>query len=521
MMKSILTIIVCTVWISLSAQYTYWEHVIGDQELFTNTELYDGGILSYGGGAEEPILLRKHDMNGNMLMENQIHLPYTGTYYIGVKQNLNILPDESIMIGANMHTVELGATIFLCNVDANLDSLWTIHYKFEDEITVMSSMIIRDSTMVISGFTWPSESGDLRARTFILEMDFEGNILLEKTIQPYNDAYAYRNWVLQEFNGGYLLAGRKRILNLIDELGEVTPFRATITKLDYDGNLIWEYELDDEPNVGFGNGSPTMTLTENEDLIVTYSTAYEVYFDPDYHALSYNKQTVLKLNYQGDEPSVGWEQVYYDNYEKKLNGGSKIIETMDGGFLLTCSALPQGVPQSSTSSYGFILKFDSMGNEEWYQEYVVFDNFQNYLITHNIWDIEITPDGGYVFVGYIFRGDMGYYSWIVKIDACGEVEYNGCEPVVGIDNMTTDQGILVWPQPANSELIVQWNRTFEVSEVVVLSITGSEVKRIKSSNISEEQMTMNIEGLSNGLFIIHLLDHKGVLLGSKKVVVER
>jgi Secretion system C-terminal sorting domain len=115
---------------------------------------------------------------------------------------------------------------------------------------------------------------------------------------------------------------------------------------------------------------------------------------------------------------------------KKLYGGSfselpnDLVQTTDGGYIIagsTGSGDGDVIGYHEGSFDAWVVKLDSMGNMEWNRAYGGSD-------WEHAYSIEQTSDGGYVFAGVAAStdGDVtdiygGWDSWIVKIDAAGNI----------------------------------------------------------------------------------------------------
>ncbi len=76
----------------------------------------------------------------------------------------------------------------------------------------------------------------------------------------------------------------------------------------------------------------------------------------------------------------------------------------------------------------WMLKVDSNGNEERFENV----NYQTCNDCENVlYDIELAPDGGYITAGYFINWaeDSSGSTWLRKVDACCDLEWQGCSPL--------------------------------------------------------------------------------------------
>ena len=82
--------------------------------------------------------------------------------------------------------------------------------------------------------------------------------------------------------------------------------------------------------------------------------------------------------------------------------------TLDDGYAIC------GITTSSgTSVDGFLLKIDSLGNQEWVQTYGL-SNKQEYVLS-----VDLAPDGGYYLGGTRALVPGSYDHWVVRVDSAG------------------------------------------------------------------------------------------------------
>ena len=168
-------------------------------------------------------------------------------------------------------------------------------------------------------------------------------------------------------------------------------YNSSLVKANKQGLLQW--------NKYFTNGNSSMN---NANVEQTTDGGFIVATSQYISSVSSYYIQLLKMNSNGD---TVWTKDY------KAAGGTDALtikQTADNGYILGAmarGAVPIGRP--------CLLKLDSLGNMEWYKTYAL-----NGL--NNLNNLQITADGGYVFVGTknIYSQDSARI-FVVKSDALG------------------------------------------------------------------------------------------------------
>jgi predicted secreted protein len=152
-----------------------------------------------------------------------------------------------------------------------------------------------------------------------------------------------------------------------------------------------------------------------------------------------------------------------------LENPISLIQTSDGGFMVTGSTLPLGPEERDF----WLVKTDSFGNLEWNKTYGgVGSDWGRSVIE--------TSDGGYILVGDTTSfGAGGSDYWLVKTDENGNMQWNrtygGSDQEIPYDMIeTSDKGFVIvgktssfgaggsdcWLIKVDSLGYVEWNQTF-------------------------------------------------------------
>ncbi len=184
-----------------------------------------------------------------------------------------------------------------------------------------------------------------------------------------------------------------------------------IMKLNGSGNVVWS-------NLYGGSGNDqavSMIKTSDGNFVICgTSTSFSGTYDP----------FALKIDQNGN---IIWNNLYRwwnEDY------GTNIIQTDDGGFLLT------GYSNSfSLGGYDVIaLKLDQSGIRMWYR---VYGGSENDYCT----SAAISPDGGYMLAGYTFSYGVAGEGYIVKTYGDGVYRWSKTYGGAGFDNIKDIQKV--------------------------------------------------------------------------------
>jgi hypothetical protein len=173
-------------------------------------------------------------------------------------------------------------------------------------------------------------------------------------------------------------------------------------------------------------------------------------------------------------------------------GISDFEATNDGNFVMLGKGHEYG---GEDQGRAYLIKVDPWGNEFWFKEYFPPEPWD----TPSAYDLEITNDGGFAFVGnyhpYV-EGIYYYKTWVVKTDACGELEYDGCPPVTVLSE-GEPSAFEMFPNPASAEVEV-------CSEQSICSVMlKDECGRIVLREIANSfRLTVDVSHLAPGMYLL-------------------
>jgi len=265
-----------------------------------------------------------------------------------------------------------------------------------------------------------------------MKIDTLGNVLWHQLIHAPTEG-VFRNLDISVVDGGYVWSGAKGV-------AENTSGR--LERISQDGELEWFIQN--------SNGSGAMRHALILDTIITaeahkyadYENSSNPQFAYSYLRLSYldvNLETLVNsTDIQVGEPWVS-------------NGVFKILQGNNDAYVISGTFYEP--VDSHLELVSYILQVDENFQLDWYTKlsYSQCPSCENIL-----YDMEIAPDGGYVMVGSFRDYDVSFNerTWLVKVDACGDLEWQGCAPVGIGEFKVQDSRLRVYPNPASNHVLV-------------------------------------------------------------------
>jgi hypothetical protein len=218
---------------------------------------------------------------------------------------------------------------------------------------------------------------------------------------------------------------------------------------------------------------------------------------------------IIKFNSSLDE--VIWETSMSTFHWSTENYISKIVRVYDDSgyvFAGTEDIAEDGI-------FGMLGKVGLNGDSLWLRHYQFVTTDGHY---HYIYDMEQTPDGGFVMVGEArpFNAvDPDFpppiqQGWILKVDEFGCL-VPGCQTVSTAEAASPAARLEVWPNPASDYLNVFFHRSDsgrELWQFRLVDVLG----RVHSTFQTEtEEMTfiVDVQGLAAGLYFLEAIGPQG------------
>jgi hypothetical protein len=305
--------------------------------------------------------------------------------------------------------------------------------------------------------------------------------------------------VVESQEGGYLVSGYTRSIDG-DVVGNHSVLGdAWIVKLDISGNVEWQNCMG-----GSGSeGSNSIRQTSDGGYISAGSTGGS--FDGDVSGWHYEESVegyyadgwIVKLDMNG---GIQWQNCLGGIMDESANS---IRQTDDGGFVIAGYTNSMDGAWSyengtglfaSVNSDFWIVKLDADGDFEWQKNLGGTSAGESYLPTDQAWELQQTPDGGFILVGMTasndgdVSGNHGLYDmWVVKLSDASFV------------SNADANSIWIYPNPANDYVVIHANEYLRDSHFVISDIMGNEVL---SGQFSSNSITLSLQGLASGIYTL-------------------
>ncbi len=155
-----------------------------------------------------------------------------------------------------------------------------------------------------------------------------------------------------------------------------------------------------------------------------------------------------------------------------------------------------------------IWKLDEDGNVLWQNEYWPLlpyaDCYFNSFIE--------TPDKGYLVTGIYNSEDYSQQkNWLLKVDACGYEEPNGCPEFVSVIE-ENEMGVQLWPNPFYHTL-----KAVLPENAKSISITDAQGRLVLKENVYYPRQQWRLDNLESGVYLFNIELENGIVL-SRRVV---
>jgi hypothetical protein len=340
------------------------------------------------------------------------------------------------------------------------DTLWTRTYSGIGHSIEQAP----DSGYVVAGTTW---SNDVRYNMLLYKTKPNGDLIWEKSYGNKRSQYCWD--FKQTFDGGYILVG---------STDEISTSGIYLVRTNSMGDTLWTRTIEGS---GFAGGYSLDITSDNGYIIYGYSGNSDGY-----------KFYLVKTDVNGD---TLWSKTYENgNY----NSG-QVRQTPDGGYIFVASTDKNDFPNKAV----YLVKTDSNGDTLWTRTY------KQGCGT----GLQITSDGGYIIVGYIFglSGEMNNDIYLLKTDM------NGITTGIKNRKVNSDISAKSYPNPFNDFVTIEFENSRNISYDLLLYTTQGQLKRI-IKNITTSKVTLERGDLESGLYIFQILAKKEIYTTGKIII---
>ena len=350
------------------------------------------------------------------------------------------------------------------------DTLWTKTFSLGHSIG-RSVQQVTDGGYIITGQTYNNRNDN--SDIWLIKTDSEGNEEWNQTFGGSNNDYGYS--LQQTTDGGYIILGTLLIKtdsegneewekNIIGKSVQQTTDGGYIIiggapniellKTDTNGDTLWAQTFGGSAN---DVGESVQQTTDGGYIITGHTESYG--------------------NGQADIWLIKTDSLGQEDWNQTLGGslrdaGYSVQHTNDGGYIIVGQTSSFGNGKVDTQADVWLIKINSLGQEEWNQTYGSVDT------TEVGYSVQQTMDGGYIITGSIESAGIPYDVYLIKADSNGNEQwtqtYGGSSPDEGFSVLqTTDGGYIitgysdsfgslrvVWLIKIDSEGFVQISSTF-------------------------------------------------------------
>ncbi|MBL7897007.1 MAG: T9SS type A sorting domain-containing protein [Crocinitomicaceae bacterium] len=519
MRKTILTYVFFLTCFNLKSQppLNQWYDLGGTQSLINSIHSTDSCYYFTGlaHGAIPPIswnlVFAKMDYNGSVVSQTNYVCDTIGVNGINCVGS-NLLPT----LDGNFITVNDYDDVFLITKFSpdgdTIASRFITHYQYNQNFTsIWPSKIIQnqvDSSYAVTLTIQHNLTLEMRIGLAIYDKNLTAISFKTVPILLPGYAYIYSRDINYE-SDGFLLSSD--IVKPGITLAEDTS-RTMLVKTDLSGNEQWRWIDWDFENEAFSN-----SLTSTPDggyLYAGISGAYKLETNSNQYVAS-----VTKL---GNTLNEEWQITLGDSIgESGINFTD--IKPIGMNEFVVCGYQYSG----DSSVIGSLVAFNLSGQILWdsYFTFVNASDIYNYP-WHELYEVEITPDGGYLLAGKaedwvaLGNGNPGSFGWVVKTDSVGCL-VPGCQDFFSVSEIEKPKvQISLYPNPAKNLLnIYYYDPLFSSGELMqVFDLQGKLIRElpIKTNDIT---YLYDISALTVGTYILMVTNH-GLERASVKFVVE-
>lgn len=260
------------------------------------------------------------------------------------------------------------------------DTLWTRTYGGNDIDAGDCVRQTMDGGYIISGSSHPNQS---QVKMFLIKTDENGDEVWSNNYWP-SSGNDDADCIVQTPEGDYICTGHT---SLGDGLYDIHWM-----KVDADGDVVWMYN--------YGSIYPD----EGYCIQATLDGNYVITGYNRFRSSSSNDATLIKIDPDGN---IIWERNFIGSRHEVA---MSVFSTLDGGYIL--SGYTESYSVGGTDFY--LIRTDENGDSLWSRTYGGVGN-------EEMPDIQQTPDGGYIAVGFTKSTPGGDYDiYVVRTDSNGD-----------------------------------------------------------------------------------------------------
>jgi hypothetical protein len=420
-----------------------------------------GATYGFGMGNEDIYLIKTNDI-GDTIWTKTIGNSFRNI----ITNSIKLVNESTLLLGLTDSIPGLDRNDYvLIKIDSLGNIVWNKCYEGGFYPGSLGGFIqLNDGSLIMSGSTQSYGAGDYDA--LIIKTDSLGNLIWTKTVGGSLGESLQRSVLL---NNGIVLSGVTKSFG-------AGGYDLLVTKMDYNGNVIWAKSYGTSTDEYGGH----ISSTNDGGFIISGVQGL----------LTGSSQDILltKIDSLGN---IQWAKKY-GGTDVDLGGGG--FQTSDGGFFLFGTRF-----SASVGSYiGYIIKTDANG--------ISGCNEQNIsLITQDITSLLVvgnhTPNV-YTDSTLVVKPTQT----IVRNDGDNLISNTLCYSVVGVEENEANNKIDIYPNPSTNEITLAFEQTYsENTKITIQNVLGQTVySESFKSNTGNQLKTLDISNLQNGVYFIQL-----------------
>ncbi|MGH1338840.1 MAG: T9SS type A sorting domain-containing protein [Aureispira sp.] len=373
--------------------------------------------------------------------------------------------------------------------------------------------IAKDSSYLLIGQTNNSYTNSYQ----ILQIERDGTIRWNKTF-GYNGNFCLSHSIVP-LSDGFVVGYANTDLNQ-------TPINYTvlcqIKKMDYNGSVLWEWQNDSSIQI---NGANDLIQTKDKGWVVATAIGKEILRTGGTSSVFVHDSYVFKLD---SARNWLWGTPLRSHSYTEESKTIRVIELADSSLVTFGMTVDTFIINGTIIGQydALIAKLSPSGDSLWGRRY---HYFEQQWSSHEIFDVEQTPDGGFLACGEAKGTGQGVYKqgWLLKLD-----EHGCLVPGCHIDSSRI--GILpigaqpqaelkLYPNPATDYLNVLY-RNQQIGEKLtfrILDEQGRVLKFYNTSDVSDKTYVFPVWELLSGWYVLEVRQDSlsrgfgGKLIGSE------
>jgi hypothetical protein len=390
----------------------------------------------------------------------------------------------------------------LIRLDNNFDTIWTkLIYNDTIVSTISNCFETSNKEFVLCG---EKNVANYKNNVSFIKVDSLGNKLWDKVYDLWGymgDNYDNALNISETPDKGFLFGCSTTSSPCVS--GFYTSGDGIVVKTDSMGIVQWIKNLGGNEMDSYAT---TVVCNDSNYLLATVYS-YATLVPNEWWS---GKLRLMKVTPQG---IVLWDKQYEpETVELDVR---KVIELANGDYVVG------GTKTHHTSEYksyndSYLFKLNSKGERIWYREFALStDTIQ--LTFNNLYNLEQTPDGGFVCCGEYFVNTVVQRStWVFKTDSLGCLQ-PGCQ-YVGIEKLDRFlPELLVFPNPTTSNVTVTLPLLNKQGQLQVYNMLGQKVYEVLiNKNVS--QIFLDAKKYEKGLYKL-ILKEQGEIRGQSSLII--